>query len=62
VVTDNGVAQTVEAVAIENVPIDVTLFSHQRQHSRKFDEMKDGRAGDHQAAASRRQIPSADDW
>jgi hypothetical protein len=27
VVTDNGVPQTVEAVAIENVPIDVTLFS-----------------------------------
>ena len=25
--TDNGVAQTVEAVSIESVPIDVTLFS-----------------------------------
>ena len=42
VVTDNGVAQTVEAVAIENVPIDVTLFlDTSGSTAGKFDEMKD---------------------
>ncbi len=42
VVTDNGVPQTVEAVAIENVPIDVTLFlDTSGSTAGKFDEMKD---------------------
>jgi VWFA-related protein len=42
VVTDNGVPQTVEAVAIESVPIDVTLFlDTSGSTAGKFDEMKD---------------------
>ena len=42
VVTDNGVAQTVEAVAIENVPIDVTLFlDTSGSTAGKLGEMKD---------------------
>ena len=42
VVTDNGVAQTVEAVSIENVPIDVTLFlDTSGSTAGKLDEMKD---------------------
>ena len=42
VVTDNGVPQTVEAVAIENVPIDVTLFlDTSGSTAGKFGEMRD---------------------
>ena len=40
-VTDNGVEQTIEAVAIESVPVDVTLFlDTSGSTAGKLDEMK----------------------
>ena len=60
--TDNGVAQSIEAVTIESVPLDVTLFMDTSGSTAgALDRMKRNVVVDRRHVAARRSIPPADD-